>query len=52
MLNHVNFADPTTFLGSTNLQLPTNFGVITGQRISTLSSIFPRRLQLGVRLDF
>ncbi|MBA2306403.1 MAG: carboxypeptidase regulatory-like domain-containing protein [Acidobacteria bacterium] len=47
VLNKVNFADP-----SASLQTATNFGVITAQRISALQNIFPRRLQLGARVDF
>ena len=53
VLNHVNFADPTTLVASTtSLQQQTNFGVITNQRINTVQNILPRRVQLGVRFDF
>jgi hypothetical protein len=47
VLNHVNFADP-----SASLQSPTAFGVISAQRINAQQIIFPRRIQLGLRLDF
>jgi hypothetical protein len=54
VLNHVNFADPTIAnSGSTaSLQQAANFGVITRQRIITNQNIFPRRIQIGARLDF
>jgi hypothetical protein len=47
VLNHVNFADPTP-----SLQNPTAFGVISAQRISAQQNIFPRRVQIGARVDF
>jgi hypothetical protein len=50
VLNHVNFDNPGATI--TSLQTPANFGVITTQRINAQQNIFPRRLQLGVRLDF
>jgi Carboxypeptidase regulatory-like domain len=53
VLNHVNFADPTTLAATTtDLRQQTNFGVITNQRINTVQNILPRRVQLGVRFDF
>ncbi len=52
VLNHVNFADPTTGAGTVSLQSPATFGVITGQRISDLQNIFPRRIQVSGRFEF
>ena len=49
-LNKVNFADPVTT--SISLQNTANFGVITTQRVIALQNIFPRRLQIGARVDF
>jgi len=48
VLNHVNFNDPT----APSLQNLANFGVISAQRVSAQQNIFPRRIQIGVRLDF
>ena len=49
-LNKVNFADPA--VTSISLQNTANFGVITTQRVIALQNIFPRRLQIGARVDF
>jgi hypothetical protein len=47
IFNHVNFNDP----GPT-LQNKAAFGVISSQRVSDLQNIFPRRIQLGGRIEF
>lgn len=47
ILNHVNFNDPVM-----DLQSPATFGVITSQRINDVQGIFPRRVQIGARLEF
>jgi hypothetical protein len=46
-LNKVNYNDPTV-----NLQSPANFGVISSQVNSEFLGIFPRRIQLGGRIEF
>ncbi len=45
--NHVNFDNPVAAL-----QSPATFGVITTQRVNEAQGIFPRRLQLGARVEF
>ena len=45
--NHVNFNDPVP-----SLQAPASFGVISSQKVSDLQNIFPRRIQLGARIEF
>jgi hypothetical protein len=47
VFNQVNFSDPAT-----NLFAPATFGVVTGQRINDVQNIFPRRIQLGGRIEF
>jgi hypothetical protein len=47
VFNHVNFNDP-----STSLQAPASFGVISSQKVDNLQNIFPRRIQLGARIEF
>lgn len=45
--NHVNFNDPIP-----SLQAPASFGVISSQKVNDLQNIFPRRIQLGARIEF